>query len=560
MLKIGDEIKYFWKHKCFAIGIPIMTFLSYITLLLNPTIGIDDTSFKLYYVDGVSPAMGRWCLYIINKIVPLNYNPHFVEAAGLAFFCLSVTLWCIVFFRVFGDKISIIAYTFFGMVLLSSPILSEVVVWYLQDGIYLGYGFTAMAVLFAMDTLHKGQTGKADFKAWAKHGGILSVIMLVVALGFYEAFMIVFLMAMVMVFMLVHALDKKNYSRKIGNWLVSLFGICVCSMMLRAVVVNAITKIYHLEEQAKVLETRGLGDIFGMLQGWFDGTKDISDFTFILKDFFVKYYLHAIVYTPIMILVLAVCVLGLWSILNTVRKKDGWILISALGIVLLPWLMPILEGWATYYRSSQYVPLLSAFAVLLVAWEMRNVKKQWVKAGAFLLALILLYRQGYEMNRWLYVDAMKYEHDKLIMNSIALEIMKSCDTDKPVCIIGTYDTPDSLISDIYVPDWSKKYKLINVLANAIDPDIFDKYNVEGKGYATAETPALSLINWGLYAYSMPGNELIKFWKMHGFNFYYDSDLQHQQEAMALMKNGPAWPENGSIVEMDNYIIVNLGSH
>lgn len=515
MPKIWSEFKYFWSRKCFAIGIPLTVFLSYITLLTNPTIGIDDTSFKLYYVDGVSPAMGRWCLYMINKIVPLKFNPHFVEAVGLCFFCASVTLWCIVFFRMFGERISMAAYAIFGMVFLSSPILSEVIIWYLQDGIYLGYGFTALAVLFGMD-FFKGQSAGKDKIKGRTRSVILSAFMLVIALGFYEAFMIVFLMAMVMNFMLIHALDRREYSRKTGDWIVGILAVGVCSIILRTVIVNGITAFYHLEEQAKVLEARGLGDIFGMLAEWFDGTRDISDFTFVLKDFFVKYYLHAIVYTPIMILVLAVCVLGVWSVRNTVRKRDGWILLSALGIVLLPWMMPVLEGWATYYRSSQYIPLLSAFAVLLVAWEIRHVKKGGIKTGAVFIALILLYRQGYEMNRWFYVDAMKYENDRVVMYNIALEIMRNCESGKPVCIIGNYQVPESLISDVYVPEWSKKYRLIRWLVRGIDPDIFEKYNMEGRGYSTAETPMLSLINWGIYAYNTPGSELIKFWEMHGF--------------------------------------------
>ena len=548
-MKIWNDVKYFWSHKCFAVGIPLMMLFSYITLIINPTVGIDDTSFKLYYVDGVSPAMGRWCLYLINKVVPLAYNPHFVEVVGLSFYCLSITLWCVVFFRMFGKVLSVTAYTIFGMVMLSSPILSEVVIWYLQDGIYLGYGFAALAVLFAMEAF------RGDAKK--RMGGVLKAsLMLVTALGFYEAFMIVFLMAMVMNFMLIRILDKPDYSRKIRDWFINILAICVCAMVFRAVIVNGITAIDHLQEQAKVLESRGLRDIFGLLSGWFDGTRETGEFAFVLKDFFVKYYIHAIVYVPVMILVLAIGVLILWSITCTVRKKDGWILAAALGIILLPWIMPVLEGWATYYRSGEYVPLLTAFAVLPVAWELRDIKKQGVRVAACILAGYLLYWQGYEMNHWLYVDARKYENDRVVMNAIALEILENYGADKPLCIVGRYKAPESLVSDVYVPEWSKKFKLVSWLVKAVDEDIFEKYYVEGKGYATAETPALSMINWGTFAYGMPGDELIKFWKMHGFTF--KCDMEHRQEAAELMQGGPAWPEKGAIVEMENYIIVNFG--
>lgn len=162
LLSIWNDVKALWSQRIFAVGISCSMILSYLTLLLHPTIGIDDTSFKLYYVDGVAPAMGRWCCYLMNKVIPLNYNPHFVEAVGLCFFCLSVTLWCVVFLRMFGGELSVGAYAAFGAVMISSPILSEVVIWYLQDGIYLGYGFTALAVLFALKMLRGGVLGRTS--------------------------------------------------------------------------------------------------------------------------------------------------------------------------------------------------------------------------------------------------------------------------------------------------------------------------------------------------------------------------------------------------------------
>ena len=35
-------------------------------------------------------------------------------------------------------------------------------------------------------------------------------------------------------------------------------------------------------------------------------------------------------------------------------------------------------------------------------------------------------------------------------------------------------------------------------------------------------------------------------------------LPEQTEAETLMENGPAWPQEGSVVELPEYIIVNLG--
>lgn len=555
MGQLWRELKYFWSRKCFAVGLVLVMLLSYATLLHNPTVGIDDTSFKVYYVDGVSPAMGRWCLYMINKVFPLDYNPFFVEAVGLLCFCVSVSLWCVVFYRMFGDRLSVLVYTIFGGVMLSSPIISEVVIWYLQDGIYLGYGATALAVLLAMDAFR--EESRRSLKA--RVGRIVaSAAVLAVALGFYEAFMIVFLMGMVMIFLLIRVLDKKNYSRRPLDWLVNMAGIGICSMIFRSLAINGIVAFFHLESQADVLKTRGLGDILGGLLGWFDKTAESESLFYVFKDFFVKYYCNAIVYLPVMVLVLAVGVVGIWGIWKCIQKKDFWIILAVLAIVLLPWLLPILEGVATYYRSSEYVPLLTAFAVLVIAWEGQKLNSGKLKKAGLFLAFFLLYQQAYEMNKWLYVDAMKYEDTKRTMDAVALEIQENFDASKPICVIGSYQTPESLTEAAYCPTWSKKYTLISTIVNWIEEDIFAKYNTP-KGYVAAESPLLSFINWGSVAFYGFDRELIKFWEMHGFSFEEDGIPEHYEAARALMKDGPAWPAAGSIVETEDYIIVNFGN-
>lgn len=557
MSEIAKELKYFWSKKIFAVGLPLVMFLAYCTLITNPTIGIDDTSFKLYYIDGVSPAMGRWVIYMINKIIPLNYNPVFVECVGLIFFCISVSLWTIVFYRIFGESIPTIGYTIFACTMISSPILSEVVIWYCQDCIYLGYGFTALAVLIAMQTFRKNV-----LKSWKRRIGtsVFAGLILAVGLGCYESFMIVFLMACILIFLSIRLTGNTEYGKKPIDWVINIGILGVAAMIFRSIIIDSIIAIYKLEDQKLVLASRDAGDILGGIGEWFDGTRTAADFVYVLKDFFVKYYLNAIVYVPVMILALAMIVLIAGGIWGAVKKKDIWIVLSIAGIVLIPLILPIVEGTATYYRSSQYVPLLTAYAVLLIIWRFRGFRGASARAIGIILAFILLYRQGYEMNRWLYADAMKYENDKLVMGTVALQIMEKCENpSKPVCVIGSYETPVGLIENVYVPDWSKKYTLIKFFVEALDPEIFEKYNTE-YGYSTAESPQLSFINWGSVAYYGFDRELIKFWKMHGFSFTEDGELDHYEDARELMKDGPVWPAEGSIVELDDYIIVNFGNY
>ncbi|MCI9676749.1 MAG: hypothetical protein HFH06_13515 [Lachnospiraceae bacterium] len=554
MSDLIKDLKYFWSKKTFAVGLITIMILSYATLLFNPTVGIDDTSFKLYYIDGVSPAMGRWCLYMIHKLFPLDYNPYFVETIGLLFFCLSVSLWCVVFYRLFGSKLPVLVYTLFAGVMISSPILSEVVVWYVQDGIYLGYGVTALAVLAAMKSFTKVKRIRWKYI-------LLSALLLAVSLGFYEAFIIVFLMGLVMNFMVIRTRQTiQEYDGAPSKWFLTILAVCGIGMIFRSLFINGIILLFRLEDQTQVLAGRGFGDIVSLFMGWFDGTRSIHEFLSMLKEFFVKYSIHGIVYLPVLILVLAELWLVFWGIRQTAATKDGWVLAAVAAILFLPWVMPILEGVPTYYRSSEYVPLLTAFAALLAGQTFcRKAHPKWLQGTALFLAFLLLYRQGYEMNKWLLIDAMKYEDDKRTLDALALELMAEYDTDKPICIAGSRQTPVSLLEDVYTPDWSKKYSLVKFFVCMVDEEIFDKYNTP-YGYAVAETPQLSFINWANKAYYGFDRELIRFWEMHGFSFQEDNDTQHYKAAEELMRDAPVWPAKGSILEMEDYIIVNFGNY
>lgn len=570
--EIYAEVLELWKKKGFAAGIILTMLLSFATLLFNPTVGIDDTSFGIYYEDGVSPAMGRWCLFLINKIFPLAYNPYFVEAAGLLIFCISVSLWCVVFGRLLGKRVPVWGYMLFGCAMISNPIISEVVIWYLQDGIYLGYGMAALAVLTGMNAYRSDRV-----KGWKQRAGCLALSagFLTAALGFYESFMIVFLIAMLMVFLLVRVLKsgKKQagllkggktqesgvqaaggYCGRPGKWFVNILITCVSAVVLRTVIVELMILVFRLQDQTRVLRSRGLHEFLA----WFGSADGLAGFVKVLQTFFVKYYINAAVYLPITVLVLAEAVLGGFALYQAIRKKDGWIMAAAAGIVLVPWILPVLEGVATYYRTSQYIPLVSAFMVLLASWWLACPgASRLVRGSGLILVFVLLYNQAYEMNKWLYTDAQKYEDTKRTLDTVALSILENCDASKPVCIIGEYETPSGLIADAYCPVWSRKYKVVSSLVNLVNPQILEEFTGP-QGYAFAETPQLSFIKWGATAFYGFDREIIKFWKMHGFSFSEDGNLQHYAEAGELMKDGPVWPAEGSIVELEDYIIVNFG--
>ena len=61
--------------------------------------------------------------------------------------CISATLFCVLFRRIFGRKVGLTGYIIFSCIFISNPIISEVYVYYYHDGVDIGYVFSALALI-----------------------------------------------------------------------------------------------------------------------------------------------------------------------------------------------------------------------------------------------------------------------------------------------------------------------------------------------------------------------------------------------------------------------------
>lgn len=550
------DMKKLLKSRIYVWLLVLTAVFSYGFLIVHSGIGIDDTAVQRYYADGLEPVMGRWTLYLINKVFHISYFAPFVtDLVGVMILGISVTLWCALFYGILKDKVPFMGYCLFSCVFISAPILGEIYTYYLHNGISIAYGMLALGVGLYLHGMKK-ESSKPRIAFLG------SFLCLTVAVGCYESMLIVYIVGVIMVYLLLHITDQwKAYHNSIFRWGISGILIAGLTLALRGIIIKAIILVFGLQDQIGVLASRSMSE---MLQ-WFDGSRSVSDFAMVLKRFFLMYYVNGICYFPVTVFVIAVIVLSLLGLYYTVRHRNLWIIICVMGIVLFPWVMLIIEGYPTHYRASQYVPLVCAFAVLLTSYVIgcgtwRGIGKVVPIIGAA-VGLILTYNQASEMNKWFYVDYLKYEDAKSTMNAIALELEAHYDTSKPVIIRGSYEVPHGIIKDAYVNDETWQYQWIKKILDAIDPHLMEKYySASGYGYYFSETPLISVIDWGVNAFDDTNVEFFKFWEMHGHSFVMETDLEKYEEAQQKMTElqMPSWPEEGYIVELEEYIIVNLG--
>ena len=561
MKRLFNDIRTFGQSKIYMAGLILIAVCAYGYAVTHYAIGMDDTAIPLYFEEGLAPYVGRWSLFILNKIFHITaLAPWVVELTSVLLLMLAATLWCILWKRICEPRIAIPVwcYLFAAGIFISCPLISEIFVFYLHNGICLGYGVTALALVCFMNGLSLEETRKYRLSQMG-----LSAVLLAFALGCYESFLIVYVMGAVMCFFLIHRFYGKNeedsgYSVKLFSWAGSGILVGLSGLVIRMVVLTVLKVVYHLDRLSgyNVLYRSLFGDIFAAE----------GELIMVLKRFFVKYYVNALVYLPVTVLVLALIFIGIYSLYFGIRKKDILLPVCAVMLATLPVLMSLVEGLATRYRSAQYVPVVGAFAIFLLMLEIHlksDKLPKWMEVlGAGCIGALIIV-QCIDMNRWFYMDYQKYRDAEEVMSGIACDLERECDISKPIIFRGAYTVPYEISEDAYVDFSSKQYRWICRLTDWLDPHLKEKYFGEaGRGYVFAESPIVSVLQWGTTAFDGTSGQLIEFWKIHGYDSFFcetDLDVIEEAEKVRTEEKMPGYPNEGYIKECEDYIIVNFAA-
>lgn len=554
MKKLWQEVSDIFRQKAYVICVILTAVLSYGFAICHPMIGIDDSAIGRYYTEGVGAVLGRWGFYLINKICPVvDYTPFITDFIGVIFLILGSALWCVVWQRAIGRKLSTIATTIFSCVMISSPIMSEVFIYYLHNGVCINYCLSAILMLVFMNAFET-----ADVKK--KIGKLIGAFaLLCLCNSFVETFTIVFLMAIVMVWALQTISGTKKYHiKELALQTVSAGVLLVVSVLFRSFAMKLFTWMFSLQDAVDVVSSRSVL----MSLELFQSREGLAEFVMTIKKYIAMYYVNAIAYVPIRIYVIAVVLFFAYAIYRLIAKKQVLPLIAAIAMQVIPFVLVFIEGHATFYRTSQFLPLYVAFvAIVLTLWvESMAAKANWGKkliAVWCVLIGILVYNQAFEMTQWFYVDYMKYEDAKSTMSQISHDLERDFDIEKPVVFVGNYTIPSKLVEKMYVPYDSEAYKKIASLLDMMDPNLKTCFAMPD-GYSLSSEAVYSVFTWGNHAFEGWDKETHDFFAIHGHTFERIADPETVQEIQAKYQELPGYPKEGSIIETEDYIVVHFG--
>ncbi|MCI8530182.1 MAG: hypothetical protein HFH82_13690 [Lachnospiraceae bacterium] len=549
MNELYHDLKWFVKQKYYVAALLLTGICSYGFEITHPSIGIDDTAVPLYLSEGLEVVMGRWTIFLINKVFHLGeFTPFMLELAGVFCLMIAATLFAVLLKRIFGERIGMIGYTVFACVFISNPIISEIYIYYYHNGTDLGYIGTALALLAFMKGME--QKGLPAVKYFTG-----SVLLVWPAVGCCESLLILYILGILVILFLRGMIGKdKLKTTHIIKYLSIGALLCVVCVCFRELAITLITKLFGLDDVVGLLAKRSISEMSVL----FHSEEGIQNLIMLLKRFWLVYHVNAIVYPPIAIYEMAIATFALSSMYLAVRKRTLWFPVLFAGMYITPMLLTIVEAKPTAYRSSQYLPFFAALGIFLCYGLLGRIRLE-KRIGQYVgiaLTVILVWNQVYYMNKSFYTDWLKYEHTKDVMLSVAHEIEQDYGRDKPVIFTGHYDVPHSLVSDYYVGFGSWQYRLISAITDVIDPHLKEKYH-SSYGYCFIGEANYPFIQWALDAFDNTNRELHAFLKMHGYEFYPVTDLSVLEEARTLGDTMPRFPLEGSIAAYNDYIIVHF---
>ncbi len=301
MKKWQAYLAVFYKNKAYMMLLALVACCSYGFLITHSTVGIDDTPFAVYFEEGLVAIVGRWVLFLVNKVFHIaEYAPFLTDFAGVLILSMAAVVWSALFYSLFGEKIPWYGYLFFAGIFLSCPLIGEVYTYHLHNGISIGYLCCGISLCF----FREGWEAKVRLGCYAG-----SAVFLWAALGCYESFMVVWLLGICFLLLALQLADGK---RKLFLPMAAAGLTAMCGMLLRSLMIFAVIKAFHLEHLKGDAVQRSIAE----MASWMSEPGAKSEFAMVIKRIFVTYGVFAYAYYPIKVFLLAAVFLlcfGIWK-------------------------------------------------------------------------------------------------------------------------------------------------------------------------------------------------------------------------------------------------------
>ncbi len=499
-----DVFKKLITNKVLILCVIATTVLSFGFTITNPSIGLDDpASYHYLQTDhyGSMIQQGRLLHVAYNMLTgAMEFLPFFNEFVGAALLALSALLFCTLFQHTARGRLSTLVMAVFCCLYISYPLINEKFIYSLDVVVTTSsYCTCALALMYT------------ERIAESKWNFVKAVALEMLSIACYESFGFVFFCGVFALFILRVIVNREDLRAK------TLFSD---GMKAAAVLLTAFVLYYGL-----VIGIQLVTDQYGVFErtnAWSNATVGVFENLKNITLSIINRLFRTPSYSFVIFSIASVAGAVLCGVLS-VRRRNPWLLPCYVGLYVGNLFIHYICGYVIY-RAAQTFCLFVAFVIMMLAFELTKVKR--LKKAVALTAALLVFIQAAEMTRWFYNDHIRYQKEAFAANAIATRLLAECDVTKPIVFTDNGEGMEGYAQTNYYP-----YSQIN-------------------GY--------SVLYWGDRAFDEhDAPNLIEFFRMHGYDFMVKPTAEQAAKALEESKNMPAWPAEDSIVETDEYIIVNV---
>lgn len=527
------NVRYFLNSRWFMIPLLIVTIMSFGFTLTHPTISVDDTAMEYYYRQNELLTQGRFFQVLIDKILGIyNFRPFVLDYFAILCLVAAVVLWCSLFKKVSNNRLKLISYIFFACFFVSYPLLTEIFI-YMGSNFEVCLGLAMIAfILFILS----GDTKKLNKQSTY----IVASFLIALTLSLYESLAVVYLFGIftILILRFLYSDDSRNLKDVCLRGLYFVIPLII-GIVLRLLIDLILKIVFHLGTSTNA--SKEIHWDHGIMQNL---PKLIDGVT-------LSYFYNALVYLPITFLVISVGITIFLMFWQGFKYRSVTIVVLYLGSILSIFSLTILQGIATPYRACSVFSVFTAFVFMLSLQFVEEGKLRIAIKKAFVVVLcIFLIWQLNDINKWFYVDYLRYEEEVNVVNQVATEIRSNYDLDKPVVFLGDYKLSDNI--NQYTS--AEKTSLAGILYMNLTGVV-----PEGKyAYKYVQSNGDSFLDWAVgWNFENNVSEAHKFFKDLGYDFKADNYAM-REEAYSLAQDKPQWPKKGAIFETDKFIVVNFG--
>lgn len=495
--------------------VPILFFaiVGYSFSIYNRTVGIDDFSRDINVGSGNRMLSGRWGMILWNKLVGITValDPFIDRFLALVFLIVAAILLCYILYIIGGNK-RIISYTIAGSIFITYPLINSI--WEYTGADFMLTGNLCLVTLAAIVL-------RLDVPSRRKV--MFASLLMLLPMSSYESAIFYYLSLVCIIYLYEYIINKED-GFVISEW------IKKNSMYLVPVIIAFITRflISFIINTLYDLEYTGGGStgIAWLHDSPFHVMKCMLSFNA------VKYILTGLVYFPISVFVISLCLFV--GYIYVYRGNHLVLLFLGFVVVLSLFSQSFLQGMELEYRHAQTISLFVAFTSFLLCTSVTNESVlKWIYA----IFLVLCWHQAVYLNRILGLNNLRSDNEVALIHQIGIRISSEFDN-KPVAFVGEYQKGPYITNQISVDENSWNGRLF--------------YSIYDRFIAKLDRP---------YQYGANVNRVLILFQLKeclnyfGYNIDLVDDKTYMEANKVAIKNKM---KPYQIYDNGNILIVNLG--